>query len=151
MNQTPSTVQDFLRLKQEREKTFLVTLPSGLIIRMRKPGIANLILGGYIPDDILNFAIGATGRQINIQELAKRNLLEKFIKTAKKIAIMAVVEPKMKEGETDDTAIGVDDLEVADIFAIFGNLEREQQTEDGSRTGINKEEVKEFLKKKKAI
>jgi hypothetical protein len=149
MNKKVSTIQDFLKLKQEAEKTFIVNLPSGLVVEMKKPGIKKLIFEGLIPDEILNFAIRASGKKIDVNDLTDQTLLNKFYDAARKIALHSIVNPKVKEGSSDESAIGVDDIDPMDLFSIFSNLEKEQLATTGEKVGVEKTKTKEFLKKKK--
>ena len=102
------------RSKKNGEK---YTLPSGLVVRVRRVGLIDLAEQGEIPAPLVGL----------VEELLERNevrlTLDDF-KAYGEVALMvtraAITEPAITDEPTDDT-IGVAELDMADRISVFNH------------------------------
>lgn len=106
-----SSAQQFLNQRKEREEGKVVTLPSGLLCRVKRPSIQKLLRDGHIPSDVAaGLANQTPGQSADINDL---------LTIATAIAKEAFVDPQIvDEPDYAKGQIAVTDLDENDLAFI---------------------------------
>ena len=111
---------------RSKSKEKLVKLPSGIVVKLKIPSIANLLVNGKIPNDLMDVflkptVISRSKKPIKINpEDYKENLrlIEIFAKES-------FVEPKLVENNPQQGEICLSDLDDEDKLFIFNYVTAE--------------------------
>ena len=116
--------QDYFK---QTVNTRLLELPSGFVFLVRTINLMNLTACGYLPLQLLSsldkFKDAFNAEKIKTGDIDLTGENTKAIEDSntifKAVAIKAVVEPKLKEGNSTEDEIGVDDIDFMDLAEIF--------------------------------
>jgi len=112
-----SSASDFKKKADERNKPRLLELPSGLVIKVKKPQLARLLKEKAIPAELLNAVYSQAG--IGEDKEIKPDF-SKSIEFIDKMIIISVVEPTIKdEPDYNKGEISIEDLSEEDKNFIF--------------------------------
>lgn len=97
----------------------LVELPSGNVVRLARPSLANMIKDGRIPSSLIPAAMGTVqgATPQNAQEL------KKSIEVIDSVLIHSFVEPKLVKENPSDDEIELADLSDNDRAAAFSYVQ----------------------------
>lgn len=103
-----------LKAWREKRKGEQATLPSGLVVTLRRCDLLDLAEQGGIPAPLVAVAnqLIEDGASIKVEEL------EKFMPTINLVAKANLVDPKVAD-TPDSTHVGIEELPVKDRLAIF--------------------------------
>jgi hypothetical protein len=110
-------VEEWRRRRQEGE---LVTLPSGMVARLRRIHILDLVEQGEIPASLATLAselVSASRTNLNA------GAMKRYGQIVNRVVRAAMVEPRVGDEPTKEQ-LAVDELEMLDRLAIFnyGNV-----------------------------
>ena len=113
--QSTAEIKALLQKKRDGE---LVTLPSGLVFKLKKPSISRLLEDNVFPNDLVATAIKMDS---NTNEPANREEYLRSLKVIETIVVQAAVVPKVvtEEDKVDDESIYIKDLDDQDKVAIY--------------------------------
>jgi hypothetical protein len=108
-----TSAKEFRQKSQKASEGELVTLPSGAVVKLRKPSLTGLLKKGLVPAHLLSVAMGSgEDKKLTADDLKKGVELTDFI------LMEAFVEPKLvRENPTEDE-ICLDDLTDEDRFHV---------------------------------
>lgn len=122
-NKAPLGVTDvnlFKQLAQER-KGKMVELPSGIVVKLGKPYISDMIAAGDLPGELISTALGEKPQgQTDKESAAKSALLMAHI------AAKAVLEPKViltGEPDYDKGEVSIKDFSDTDRMFIYAHVQ----------------------------
>lgn len=122
MNEQDAAARRELLLKFK--KPFEMTLPSGLVVLLRRPPLAKWIAAGEIPESFFAAAsaalAAANGGEPKQSEGTADVTMEEAMSLGLKIAEAAFVWPKLVKGAAEDSPDEMDPetLHMADVFVI---------------------------------
>lgn len=103
-----SSASDFQKRRDERENGTVLELPSGVVVRCKRPSVNKLIAQGIVPQEVAATIMSGYASKAKMGTKEFKHMME----TQKILAIQAVVEPKVVEGDAkyDENEISIDDL-----------------------------------------
>jgi hypothetical protein len=140
-NITPTSAKEFQKEREKREGGTVLTLPSKLKVRAKKPDIQTLVKSEVFPADLVNLLM----RFQNLGAVNIRNLDEakKMIELQETIVKESVMEPKIVDEPNDENkGIAITDLSMDDKVFIFnwatgGAQEVQSFRNEGQRSSKN--------------
>lgn len=113
-----SSAQQFKKRREAREQGDVLTLSSGLVVRLIRPEITKMIAKGLMPSSMVQTFMAFEGKT---DKAVKAEDIEAILGFQRVVAVNAVVEPKVVEQDADYDAneINVDDLEAEDLSEIW--------------------------------
>lgn len=117
-NKAVSTALDFKKKREARDSGDILTLQSGLTVRLRRPEISKLIARGFIPAQLVQ-------RFMNLKpETSKGNIKPEDIEALLELQTLttkyALLEPKIvDEPNYENNEISIEDLDTEDIEEIW--------------------------------
>lgn len=123
LKQEISSIDDFLKVKQIEDLGHILDLPSGLRIKIRIPGMEELIITGAMTEELMSVAMrqdkaieGAA--PISPEEKRKQNDL--FLKLCDNLVIASAMFPEVTDGVSDPAngLISITDLVLKDRMKI---------------------------------
>ncbi len=100
----------------------LLSLPTGRVVRVRRPQIEELLLSGKVPNPLLSKVLGLTGNDVvDDSTLPPEQQIERFkayLLQMKALFELALVEPRLSDDPDDDEAILFTDLTPEEKDAI---------------------------------
>lgn len=137
-NTTISSALDFKKKREAREAGDILTLASGLTVRLKMPDVTKVIAGGYIPAKMVQRFMdmqGASNAKINAEDL------EAILTLQKELAKLALISPKIAEvPDYEQNEISLDDLLSSDLEEIWayanGGLHAVEQFRQERNTGV---------------
>lgn len=114
---TVTPAAEFAKKREERLKGKVITLPSGVSVRVRRPSINNLIASGHVPSDVA--AVLMSGQSSQAVQGTKE--FSKLVQLQKIVAKHAVIEPKIVDGEPNygNGEIAIEDFTDEDLTSIL--------------------------------
>ncbi len=118
--QKVSTTAEWLK---KADEIYTLTLPSGVVVKVKKLNLVDLAITGYIPFELITSSIktaqtlSSTDKWEAISKEDLSNIVEMFDKAIQ----LAVVEPKVTADGANDT-MPVSKVPFADKFYIFSNV-----------------------------
>jgi len=115
-----STVSEWIG---KSDRTFNLTVPSGITILAKRLNLIDLAITGYIPFDLISNSMktAQTMRAGENWETISKEDLSNISGMFDKAVILAVIEPKVtEEGENGSMPVGK--IPFADKFFIFSNV-----------------------------
>jgi hypothetical protein len=112
-SQTVTSALEFKKRSEEKKRGQVVSLPSGITVRMIQPDIAKLIRKGYLPAELVDVAINQakTGDTTKL----KAEDVKRYYDFMDKMVCASIVEPKIVEGENPgEDEVSVDDIDDRD-------------------------------------
>lgn len=91
----------------------VVTLPSGLVVKLRKPSVTRMATMGNLPTQLLSF-LDKNGNNPSEESLKKPENLQMLLLMMKYMIIDVFVEPKVSMTGTNEV-LGIDELLESDI------------------------------------
>ena len=117
-----SSVADFRKKSASRNEVKTLELPSGAVVKLRRPSVQSLIRDGHIPADVAA-SLQPSGDPTTSQQLNPAQM-KKYLELLDLIVLNTVVEPKLvPAGQGDETSVGVDELEDADKGFIMAYVQ----------------------------
>ena len=110
-----SSASDFKKKADERNKVEVLTLPSGLIVKLKRPAISKLLKEKLIPAELLNsvYSSASVGGETKPD-------IAKSIEFMDKMITLSLLEPLVKEAPDYDAGeISIEDIAEDDKGAIF--------------------------------
>jgi len=115
-NQKYTSAQEFKKRRQAREQGEPLELPSGLVVKVRRPEIPKLIADELIPADLVQEFIKVQSDTSNLNATQ----LVKLMQFQKAMAKHALLEPKIvDEPNYDSGEISIDDLDQDDLDVVW--------------------------------
>lgn len=117
-NKTVSSAQEFKKQREAREAGDVITLASGLTVRLKRPEITKIIAQGLIPAQLVQRFMSAqsTGDTKQMKPEDFEALLKFQIVTAKH----SFVEPRVvDEPNYDNNEISIEDLSSEDLEEVW--------------------------------
>jgi len=100
---------------REKQKGEQHELPSGLVVRLRRVQLLDLVSQGQVPAPLF----AAANEILNQPETTLTvEIYEKFSAVIKLIARACIVEPPITD-EPGEASLGIDELPAADLMAIY--------------------------------
>jgi len=105
----------------------MLTLPSGMVVKARRPSIEALMVKRRLPDSIAREFLSNAKRGANLEQIAAR-MEEQGVESSKLIELLrflvcaALIEPRVVDREVaadDDEQINIDDLPDADLEYLY--------------------------------
>lgn len=116
-NTTISSAQDFKKQREAREAGDVLTLASGLTVRLRRPDITVAIAKGLVPSNILQTFMKLQGQT---KDAVEADDIQALLSLQRIMAELALVEPKVvNEPDYGNGEISIDDLESSDLDEIW--------------------------------
>lgn len=123
LKQNISSVEDFLKRKETEEQGQILTLPSGLHIKIKIPGMEELIMTGAMTEELMDVAmrqgeVATKTEQLSPEEKKKQN--DMFLKLCDNLVIASAVMPRVTEGQTDIASgtVSINDIVLKDRMRI---------------------------------
>jgi hypothetical protein len=112
-----SPAQDFKKRAEELRKPELLTLPSGLVVLVRRPQLSKILKDKLIPADLINSVYA----NVDVKEAGEvKPDFSNSIQFMDKLVALSLVEPVVKDVPNYDKGeIGIDDLDEEDKGHIF--------------------------------
>lgn len=112
------SVADIKAMLQKKVDGELVSLPSGLVFKLKKPSISRLLEDNVFPNDLVATAIKMDS---NTNEPANREEYLRSLQVIDTIVTHAAVVPKVvtNKDEVSDDSIWIKDLDDQDKVAIY--------------------------------
>lgn len=132
-----TSAQQFLERRKAREEGALVTLPSGLVVRLGRPSVTKLVASDIIPGDAAAALANAqAGGKVDVKKLQELATI---------IAKQAIKEPVVSDNpDYEKGEVSIDDFDDEDIEFIVqyvqsGNqdIAKFRQLRSGSTAGLN--------------
>lgn len=141
-----TSAETFKKLAEERKGT-LVELPSGIVVKIGKPFVSDMVAAGEIPGELINIALGQKTQGETDKETAA-----KTSKLMNHLVAKAVLEPKIVlEGEPDydKGEISIKDISDFDRTFIYthvqegvvNRLNKFRDEQPGTTSGSNSKPV----------
>lgn len=118
-NQTPqvSSAADFKKQREAREKGDILTLQSGLTVRLKRPDVTQIIAKGLIPANMVQRFMNLQGKD---ETAVKAEDIEAVMIFQRAVAKYALMQPTVvDEPDYDQDQISIDDLESGDLDEIW--------------------------------
>ena len=149
-----SSVEDFLKVKKEEDEGRIVSLPSGLQVKIKIPGMEELILSGAMTEELMDVAM-RTGDTIKAKVQSEQSPEEKkkedelFMKLCDSLVIASVVEPQITEGATDieKGLISINDLILKDRMRIAMTVITAMSSKEGVVDRFREKKPRKISKK----
>jgi hypothetical protein len=114
-----SSAQQFKEFREKRLQPHTLTLPSGLVVSLKRPSIKILISSGVIPDaiagKIMNMDKDTSGKTV-----IRPQQMHDIVEFQKIVATHALVSPKVvDQPDYDNNEISIDDIDADDQDAIM--------------------------------
>lgn len=106
--------------RRAHREGYVLTLPSGNVVRMRPVALDVLIVSGRIPDFLTAVAAKSLWTETSGEEIASRDELAKgFAELVNIIVPAALLEPKVVEDPQGDDEVSLEDIDFQDKVSIF--------------------------------
>lgn len=117
--QAVSAVSEFQKRAQDRTVGTLITLPSGVVVRVARPSVSKMIAMGHVPSDVAQVIMSGNAEKAS-QSVGTKEFT-KLMELQEIIAVHAVLEPKVVQGVAnyDEGQISVEDLTDEDLSTIL--------------------------------
>lgn len=134
---TVSNAQAFRKKKLAEDEGSIIELPSGLVVKVKRPSVPHMIKAGKLPASL-------AAAQFRLQTQATQPSdkdIERIYQFQLKIVELALLEPRVEATpDYDKNEISIDDIEAIDLDAIYawvngGNEALERFRTDG--TGLS--------------
>lgn len=97
-----------------------ITLPTGPIVKVRKPKLLDMFASGQIPGELINLARNKTEDELNKKIEGNPEARKKTLEMMNAVVKAAFVEPKIvDEPDYDKQEIHVDDLDMSDKLFVY--------------------------------
>lgn len=129
----------FKSMREERNKSELIELPSGLVFELKRPDVVKLLREGQIPAEI------AVSIQMATKDGGKQKLtgqqFKDYLEMVESVTIASCVNPIVKRGEIknedyDKGIISIDDVDMTDKEFIFAYADRGTKDLKSFRTEV---------------
>ena len=148
---TIGSAQQFKQRREAREQGDVITLSSGLVVRLKRPEITKLIARGLVPATLVQrfMAIDQSGGDTS---KLKAEDIESILQFQRIVAIEAMISPKIVTNpDYDNNEIDIEDLESTDLEEIWaygnGGLEGVamflKERNNGLNAGLDSTEIPE--------
>lgn len=120
--QLKEIITEAMEWAKKSKKFFVVTLPSGVVVKLRKLRLLEYAMSGSLPLPMFSKCIKTAERLANVDswENLEQDEISNLINMVRKIAVDVVVKPKVSENEEhDEDSVYVGDISEDDLFAIF--------------------------------
>jgi hypothetical protein len=115
-----SSAQEFKKRREAREAGDVLTLASGLSVRLKRPEVTKLIAQGLLPANMLQRFMAIQKDLQSSSKEVKAEDLELILKFQRTVAKHALLEPTISdEPDYDKNEIALDDLDDADLEEIW--------------------------------
>lgn len=112
-----SSAQQFKQAREAREAGDILTLASGLSVRIRRPEVTKLIAKGLLPATLVQGFMSLQGKP---QDKMKAEDLEMILSFQREVAKHALVSPTIAdEPDYDKDEISIDDLVAEDLDEVW--------------------------------
>lgn len=116
----PSSPADF---KAAAARTWMIDLPSGLRVRVRRPRVLRMVQEGHLPSELFGAAMGVKPEGKAETDPLKNH--EEKLKIFHAYICASAVEPRfVKDDARDQDAVSVHDLSDEDTLALFNGIAR---------------------------
>jgi len=119
----PTSVADIRKRSQDRKQGTLITLSSGITLRIGRPSVNNLVKTGQLPAELANAAIKVQSGTPNLTD----HDMKKYVEYNERIVLLSVMEPKIVASDPTDEQIALEDLGDDDrneiLLYVNGGLE----------------------------
>ena len=115
-----TSASEIRKFKEQRETGQVIELPSGIVVRVRKPDISKLITDGEIPNELLSIALGKE----SLDEMTPEGI-QKGLQMMNLLVCHSLVSPKIVEESPQDNEILISDLSEEDKGFIVGDAQAE--------------------------
>lgn len=140
----PTSLEELREANRKTQEGELVTLPSGLVLKIKRPSISKLLRDQKIPQSL----VGAAIRMTNGRDTSSASELAENIKLMESILAQAIVEP---EGMTQEDIENLSDEDkgtcflyiqqgVADLDSFRNKLARQTARPNLSKVSRDKTE-----------
>ena len=117
---TVTSAQTLRKASAERIEGVLVELPSGAVVRCKRPSIGKLIAEGHIPTDVAAVLFDQEESKPGKQARVNPKEMPKLLNLQRYIAEQAVVEPAIVENpDYDKNQVSIDVFDDADLSFIM--------------------------------
>lgn len=111
-----SSAQAFRKKKLDYDEGEVISLPSGLVVKVKRPSVPHMIKAGRLPASLA----AAQFRMQTSQNEASDKDVERIYQLQLKIVELALIEPKVAQAPDYDAGeISIDDIEPTDCDAIY--------------------------------
>lgn len=136
--QTVSSAQQFKQAREAREKGDVITLSSGLSVRLKRPDVTQMISRGLIPSNMVQGFMSLQGKD---QSKITGEDVATILQFQREMAKHALTEPKVvDEPNYDNGEISIDDLSSDDLGEVWqyvnGGLEAVEKFRKERNTGV---------------
>jgi len=112
---TVSGAQAFRKKKLEYDEGSIIELPSGLVVKVKRPSVPHMIKAGRLPASLASAQF-----RLQTQAEASDKDIERIYQFQLKIVELALIEPTVKaEPNYDNNEISIDDIEPNDLDAVY--------------------------------
>jgi len=113
--------------RKENCKEWIMETPSGLTLKVKNVNLTNMIMAGIVPLELMSFFSDVKkknkGKTLDKMFLGiEESRLQAVKEAVNKIAMIAVIEPKIVEGSGSDETIGIDEIDFVDAMSIFSEV-----------------------------
>lgn len=119
----PTSVAEIRKRSQDRKQGQLITLSSGITLRIGRPSVNNLVKTGQLPAELANAAIKVQSGTPNLSD----HDMKKYVEYNERIVKLSVLEPQVVDADPNDEQIGLDELGDDDrneiLLYVNGGLE----------------------------
>ena len=114
---TVSNAQAFRKKKLEYDEGTIIELPSGLVVKVKRPSVPHMIKAGRLPASL---AAAQFRMQTSNSEASDKDI-ERLYQLQLKIVELTLIEPKVTSQNPDYEAgeISIEDIEPTDCDAIY--------------------------------
>jgi hypothetical protein len=109
-------VSEFKKKSQTREEGELVRLPSGFVVRLRRPNLIPLLKQGVIPAELFEVITKQSGGDFSPKTTKE---IQDGIEAVDTILIAAFIEPKLVRENPNEDEISLDNLDDEDRGAAY--------------------------------
>lgn len=135
-NVAVSSAQQFKQRRLEKERGELLTLSSGLVVRVRRPEVSRLISKGLIPANLVQVFLNVQGKQTDNM---KPEDLEKLLQFQRVVAEYSFVEPVVTESPDYSAGqISIDDIDESDLEDVWAYVNGGLTAVESFRTERNR-------------
>jgi hypothetical protein len=122
-NDKKSSITTVTGWKEKANTTYMLTLPSGAVVRIRRLNLLEQASIGHIPLHLVSSSMLITQKFSNPSKWVdiEPEELDNLMQVLKKTTVLAVVEPKVSEEETEDE-MNVNDIPMEDLISIFSSV-----------------------------
>lgn len=104
-SQTVSSLEQIKSSIEERNTPEVVEFPSGMVLKMRRPSITQLLKEKKIPQPLISAALGMAGKE---KGFVKTDIASENVKLSEYLLFVSIVEP---EGITEEMVENFSDLD----------------------------------------